>query len=165
MIGLGYSYWKQVITILRDVIPVYDKVNRVISLGKDDLYRNEGIRENVKPGDFILDAGSGFGNMSLASLKITSNNKYKNSKLKILSAKIYTTRTQSDIQDIWNVNYKYNKSGVLMYVIKKSNDEEIGYEKKLFLSFQNLYSIFSCNNRFMGQLIKKGSFHYPCNIV
>jgi demethylmenaquinone methyltransferase/2-methoxy-6-polyprenyl-1,4-benzoquinol methylase len=74
VIGLGYSYWKQVITVLRDVIPVYDKVNRVISLGKDDLYRNEGIRENIKPGDFILDAGSGFGNMSLASLKITSYN-------------------------------------------------------------------------------------------
>jgi len=68
-------------------------------------------------------------------LKITSNRKYKNKKLKILSAKIYTTRTQSDIQDIWNVEYKYNKNGILIYVIKKSIDREISYEKKLL--FQN----------------------------
>ncbi|MDP9958122.1 hypothetical protein [Epilithonimonas hungarica] len=88
-------------------------------------------------------------------LKITSNNKYKNSKLKILSAKIYTTRTQSDTQDIWNVNYKYNKNGVLMYLIKKSNDEEIGYEKKLlsqkgreykYKIYSNVESRFEDNN-------------------
>ncbi len=73
MIGLGYTYWKQVISILRDIIPVYDKVNRVISLGKDDLYRSEGISGNVKPGDLILDAGSGFGNMSLTTFRIITD--------------------------------------------------------------------------------------------
>ncbi len=73
MSGLGYLYWKQVLSTLRDIIPVYDKVNRVISLGKDDCYRYLGISENVKHGDLILDAGSGFGNMSLMTQKITAN--------------------------------------------------------------------------------------------
>ena len=72
MIGLGASYWKQVISTLRDIIPVYDKVNRVISLGKDELYRYEGINGNIKSGDLVLDAGSGFGNMSLTTFKITT---------------------------------------------------------------------------------------------
>ena len=72
MVGLGASYWKQVISTLRDIIPVYDKVNRVISLGKDELYRYEGINGNIKSGDLVLDAGSGFGNMSLTTCKFTT---------------------------------------------------------------------------------------------
>jgi demethylmenaquinone methyltransferase/2-methoxy-6-polyprenyl-1,4-benzoquinol methylase len=72
VVGLGASYWKQVISTLRDIIPVYDKVNRVISLGKDELYRYEGINGNIKSGDLVLDAGSGFGNMSLTTFKFTT---------------------------------------------------------------------------------------------
>jgi demethylmenaquinone methyltransferase / 2-methoxy-6-polyprenyl-1,4-benzoquinol methylase len=71
--GLGFLHSKQVLSTLRDIIPVYDKVNRAISLGKDDYYRFLGISENVKPGDLILDAGSGFGNMSLMTQKITTS--------------------------------------------------------------------------------------------
>ena len=73
MSGLGFLHSKQVLSTLREIIPVYDKVNRAISLGKDDYYRFLGISENVKPGDLILDAGSGFGNMSLMTQKITSS--------------------------------------------------------------------------------------------
>jgi demethylmenaquinone methyltransferase / 2-methoxy-6-polyprenyl-1,4-benzoquinol methylase len=72
VVGLGALYWKQVISTLRDIIPVYDKVNRVISLGKDELYRYEGINGNIKSGDLVLDAGSGFGNMSLTTFKVTA---------------------------------------------------------------------------------------------
>lgn len=54
--------------MLRAVIPVYDKVNRVISLGKDEEYRLRGIRGHVMPGNIILDAGSGYGNMSRLAL-------------------------------------------------------------------------------------------------
>ncbi|CDI06039.1 class I SAM-dependent methyltransferase [Candidatus Nitrosotenuis uzonensis] len=61
--GLG-SYWGEVIEVLRQIIPVYDKVNSYISLGKDIEHRNRGINGRVHPGDSILDAGSGFGNMS-----------------------------------------------------------------------------------------------------
>ena len=61
--GLG-SYWGEVIDVLRDIIPVYDKVNSFISLGKDIEHRNRAIRGRISKGAKILDAGSGFGNMS-----------------------------------------------------------------------------------------------------
>lgn len=67
--GLG-SYWGEVIEVLREIIPVYDKVNSYISLGKDVEHRNRGISGRVFPGNKILDAGSGFGNMSKTALKL-----------------------------------------------------------------------------------------------
>ena len=70
--GLG-SYWKEVIDVLRDIIPVYDKVNSYISLGKDKKHRIRGIKGRVKKGDSILDAGSGFGNMSKTAVEIAGD--------------------------------------------------------------------------------------------
>jgi demethylmenaquinone methyltransferase/2-methoxy-6-polyprenyl-1,4-benzoquinol methylase len=70
--GLGKSYWNEVINILRNIIPVYDKVNSVISLGKDNDFRKEGIMKSIRQGNIILDAGSGFGNMSKTVLKNVS---------------------------------------------------------------------------------------------
>lgn len=67
--GLG-SYWGEVLDVLRDIIPVYDKVNSYISLGKDVEHRNRGISGRVFPGNKVLDAGSGFGNMSKTASKI-----------------------------------------------------------------------------------------------
>ena len=67
--GLG-SYWGEVIDVLRDIIPVYDKVNSFISLGNDTEHRNLAIRGRINKGDKILDAGSGFGNMSKTAAKI-----------------------------------------------------------------------------------------------
>ena len=61
--GLG-SYWGEVMEVLREIIPIYDKVNSIISLGKDKEHRVRGISNRVFPGNKILDAGSGFGNMS-----------------------------------------------------------------------------------------------------
>jgi len=71
-IGLGNSYWNEVIKVLRNIIPVYDKVNSAISLGKDNQFRKEGIRKSVFPGNHILDAGSGYGNMSKLVLDLVS---------------------------------------------------------------------------------------------
>ncbi|KAG0511045.1 MAG: Ubiquinone/menaquinone biosynthesis methyltransferase UbiE [Nitrosopumilales archaeon] len=71
--GLG-SYWGEVIDVLRDIIPVYDKVNSYISLGKDKQHRIKGIKGRVISGNSILDAGSGFGNMSKTALKVTGGN-------------------------------------------------------------------------------------------
>jgi len=71
--GLG-SYWGEVIEVLRQIIPIYDKVNKYISLGKDIEHRNRGIKGRVNPGDFILDAGSGFGNMAKTAEKICNGN-------------------------------------------------------------------------------------------
>ena len=67
--GLG-SYWSDVIQVLREIIPVYDKVNSIISLGKDIEHRRRGISNRITSGDNILDAGSGFGNMSKMALEI-----------------------------------------------------------------------------------------------
>ncbi len=68
--GLG-SYWGEVLDVLREIIPVYDKVNSYISLGKDKQHRIRGIRGRVKSGDAILDAGSGFGNMSKTAIEVS----------------------------------------------------------------------------------------------
>ena len=68
--GLG-SYWGEVIKVLEEIIPVYDKVNSIISLGKDKEHRNRGISQRVVPGNRILDAGSGFGNMSKTAVDLT----------------------------------------------------------------------------------------------
>jgi demethylmenaquinone methyltransferase / 2-methoxy-6-polyprenyl-1,4-benzoquinol methylase len=69
--GLGQRYWKEVIEALGFVIPVYDKVNRTISLGKDVKFRMKGIHGCVLPGNLLLDAGSGYGNMSRLALDET----------------------------------------------------------------------------------------------
>ena len=70
--GLG-SYWNEVLDVLRDIIPVYDKVNSYISLGKDKEHRLRVIKDRVKGGDFVLDAGSGFGNMSKTAVKVAGS--------------------------------------------------------------------------------------------
>ena len=71
--GLG-SYWGEVLEILREIIHVYDKVNHYISLGKDSEHRNRAIKDRIKNGDKILDAGSGFGNMSKTAANIVNGN-------------------------------------------------------------------------------------------
>jgi demethylmenaquinone methyltransferase/2-methoxy-6-polyprenyl-1,4-benzoquinol methylase len=62
--GLGKAYWSEIILTLRNIIPIYDRVNRVISLGKDATYRKKCLNNRLGLGERILDAGSGFGNMS-----------------------------------------------------------------------------------------------------
>ncbi len=69
--GLG-SYWADVIKVLSEIIPIYDKVNSIISLGKDVEHRRRGISGRISSGDRILDAGSGFGNMSKTALEIAN---------------------------------------------------------------------------------------------
>jgi demethylmenaquinone methyltransferase/2-methoxy-6-polyprenyl-1,4-benzoquinol methylase len=71
-VGLGSS-WGQVLDVLEQIIPVYDKVNSYISFGKDLKFRERGIYNRVKRGDKVLDAGSGFGNMSKTAMKICEN--------------------------------------------------------------------------------------------
>jgi len=68
--GLGRE-WGEVREVIREIIPIYDKVNSIISLGKDKEHRIHGISKRVLPGNKILDAGSGFGNMSKTAMKLT----------------------------------------------------------------------------------------------
>lgn len=67
--GLGI-YWGQVIDVLEQIIPVYDKVNSYISLGRDTAHRERGIKNSMSSSDTVLDAGSGFGNMSLTAIRL-----------------------------------------------------------------------------------------------
>jgi demethylmenaquinone methyltransferase / 2-methoxy-6-polyprenyl-1,4-benzoquinol methylase len=62
--GLGKAYWAEIILTLRNIIPIYDRVNKVISLGKDSAYRKKCLNNRLRFGERILDAGSGLGNMS-----------------------------------------------------------------------------------------------------
>lgn len=74
MSGLGKTYWPEIISTLRRIIPIYNRVNRVISLGKDADYRRMCLNKQLRFGDRILDAGSGFGNMSkLARIEMNGN--------------------------------------------------------------------------------------------
>ncbi len=70
--GLGSS-WGQILDTLEQIIPVYDRVNSFISLGKDLEFRERGIRGRINKGDNVLDAGSGFGNMSKTAMKICND--------------------------------------------------------------------------------------------
>jgi demethylmenaquinone methyltransferase/2-methoxy-6-polyprenyl-1,4-benzoquinol methylase len=71
-VGLGSS-WGQILDTLEQIIPVYDRVNSFISLGKDIEFRERGIRGRINKGDNVLDAGSGFGNMSKTAMKICND--------------------------------------------------------------------------------------------
>ena len=69
--GLG-SLWSKVEDALRGLIPVYDKVNRVISLGQDLRLRRLAVTKVIRSSDLlVLDAGCGPGTMSKLILDST----------------------------------------------------------------------------------------------
>jgi demethylmenaquinone methyltransferase/2-methoxy-6-polyprenyl-1,4-benzoquinol methylase len=69
--GLG-SIWSKVEDALRSLIPVYDKVNRVISLGQDLRLRRLAVAKVIRGrGLLVLDAGCGPGTMSKLILEST----------------------------------------------------------------------------------------------
>lgn len=63
--------WGDVLEVLTQVLPVYDKVNKLISLGKDRKLRREGIQRTLIEGDRVLDAGSGPGVMTEIAITLT----------------------------------------------------------------------------------------------
>lgn len=65
--GLGKD-WAKILQILEDIMPVYDKTNRYISLGTDMKLRKRGVSllvETIGKPDFVtLDMGCGTGKMA-----------------------------------------------------------------------------------------------------
>ena len=69
--GLG-SLWRKVEDTLKDLIPIYDKINRIISLGQD-LRLRIAIAKAIHGKDLlVLDAGCGPGTMSKLILRSTN---------------------------------------------------------------------------------------------
>ena len=51
------------------IAPVYDAMNRVMTAGLDQRWRRETARAVVRPGDVVLDACCGTGDLALAALR------------------------------------------------------------------------------------------------
>jgi demethylmenaquinone methyltransferase/2-methoxy-6-polyprenyl-1,4-benzoquinol methylase len=51
------------------IAPVYDVMNRVMTAGLDQRWRRETVRAVVRPGDRVLDACCGTGDLAVAALK------------------------------------------------------------------------------------------------
>ncbi len=64
------NLWINIIESLREIIPYYDLMNKIISLSRDIKYRVEGLKMIVKGGELMLDAGSGAGILTLIAFKI-----------------------------------------------------------------------------------------------
>lgn len=62
--------WQEVAEVLSKIVPVYDKMNRLMSLGQDMKWRREGLLMALRPGDMVLDAGCGPGVMSELALQL-----------------------------------------------------------------------------------------------
>lgn len=117
--------------------------SKSITINKHDTYflnspyYNE-LKQKVKQNNNVLDLidllddNLGDYPYQFSYLKrISSNKKYKSKNFKIIRAKTVTNRTQSDLADIWNITYKYDQNNNLTSVIKKSTEDEVGFEKKL----------------------------------
>lgn len=55
-------------TMFSEISPRYDLMNRVMTLGQDQGWRRRAARAVVKPGDVVVDAGTGTGDLALACL-------------------------------------------------------------------------------------------------
>jgi demethylmenaquinone methyltransferase / 2-methoxy-6-polyprenyl-1,4-benzoquinol methylase len=116
MSGLGRAYWPEIISTLRSIIPVYNKVNRVISLGKDTDYRKMCLNKQIKFGDRILDAGSGFGNMS----KLARNEIHGNLEIILYDPIIEMLRIGRSLNDKLDSDIELS-SGIFEYLPFRNN--------------------------------------------
>jgi demethylmenaquinone methyltransferase/2-methoxy-6-polyprenyl-1,4-benzoquinol methylase len=56
-------------TMFDRIAPVYDVMNRVMTAGLDRRWRRETVRETVSPGDRVLDAACGTGDLAIESAR------------------------------------------------------------------------------------------------
>lgn len=55
-------------TMFSEISPRYDLMNRVMTVGQDQGWRRRAARAAVRPGDTVVDAGTGTGDLALACL-------------------------------------------------------------------------------------------------
>lgn len=73
--GLGEDWSKVVEEALSTLIPVYDRMNRVMSFGRDVEWRLKGITKAFRGDEKVLDAGCGPGVMTEVWSKLYPNSK------------------------------------------------------------------------------------------
>jgi demethylmenaquinone methyltransferase / 2-methoxy-6-polyprenyl-1,4-benzoquinol methylase len=56
------------------IAPVYDAMNRVMTAGLDQRWRRATVRQTVRPGDRVLDACCGTGDLAIAAKKAGAGN-------------------------------------------------------------------------------------------
>lgn len=56
-------------TMFSEISPRYDLMNRLMTVGQDQGWRRRAARAIVRPGDTVLDAGTGTGDLALACLE------------------------------------------------------------------------------------------------
>lgn len=56
-------------TMFGEISPRYDLMNRVMTAGQDQRWRRRAAQAAVRPGDTVVDAGTGTGDLALACLK------------------------------------------------------------------------------------------------
>src|SRR5215471_18801162 len=59
----------EVRTMFDRIAPVYDVMNRVMTAGLDRRWRRETVKAVVRPGDRVLDACCGTGDLAVAALE------------------------------------------------------------------------------------------------
>ena len=57
-------------TMFDRIAPVYDVMNRVMTAGLDQRWRRETVRAVVRPGDRVLDAACGTGDLAIAAAAV-----------------------------------------------------------------------------------------------
>ena len=150
MAGLGHIYWKEVIDILRNLIPVYNRVNRAISLGQDVKYRKQGMTGRISMGDLVLDAGSGFGNMTLLLSNMLNN------KVKVVMYDPISEMLQNAKVFVNTENYKNMSCGVFEVMPFRDEIFDVvmcGYSLRdsisLVTAISEIHRILKTNGRFV----------------
>jgi len=60
---------ERVATMFDRIAPVYDVMNRVMTMGLDRRWRRETVRAVVRPGDVVLDAACGTGDLAVGAAR------------------------------------------------------------------------------------------------
>ncbi len=120
----------------------FDNLKKTITINnKDVFYLNDGyfnyLHKKVYEGlnipdlvDFLEDFLEDYGMEELRY--ISSREKYKHNNFRILKASMESYRSQaSQYLDQWNIQFDYDKNGVLKYLLKESTEGDQALEKKI----------------------------------